>query len=288
MSVPLVSVVVATYNAKALLKNALTALINENFDKNKYEIIVVDDGSKDGTAIFLKNFVKDKPNIHYIQQTNKGVSDARNAGIKIAKGELIAFTDSDCLVDKNWLKEIVKPFEDEEIIGVCGKIISEPKKFNPFAHYVIDEYATEFISCNEAYRKEILDKLNGFDTVFKYGFDDTDLFIRAAKLGKLVGNKDAVVCHRALQWSFVKLVKRAKIEFTGQVRFCKKYPDVFKNRHPILTTIWIRGIREFFYKVNNEKYWMFKNPLIYATFIFALIFQRYYLLCLCAVNRDAK
>lgn len=288
MSTPLVSVVVATYNAKKLLKDALNALLNEDFDKNKYEIIVVDDGSKDGTDVFMKDFVKDKLNIHYIRQTNKGVAGARNTGIKLAKGEVVAFTDQDCLADKNWLKEIVKSFEDKEIVGICGKVISEPKKINPFAHYVIDESATGFISCNAAYKKWVLDKLNGFDTVFKYGFDDTDLYMRAEKLGKVTGNKDAVVCHRVIPWSFIQFVKRMRIEFTGQVRFCKKYPNIFKHRDPILSTIWIRGIKYFFYRALGEKRWLFKNPLIYASFIFALISQRYYLLCLCIVNKDAK
>ncbi|MDD5531065.1 MAG: glycosyltransferase family A protein [bacterium] len=286
MNEPLISVVVAAYNSKDLLKDSLQSLINQDFDKKNYEIIVVDDGSKDGTSVFLKNFVKDKTNIHYVRQRNKGVAGARNTGIKLAKGKIIAFTDQDCLADKNWLKEIEKSFRDKELIGVSGRIITETKKVNPFAHYVADETAGNFISCNVAYKKDILEKLNGFDVGFNYGFDDTDLYMRATKLGKLTSNKNAVICHRVIPWNFIKFVKRIKIEYNCQFKFCKKYPYIFKNRNIIFSILWGRGLKAFFIALGTHKNWILKNPIIYGTFIFGLLLQRYYLLYLCIGNRN--
>lgn len=284
---PLISVVVATYNTKKLLQDALLFLLQQEFDKNEYEVIVVDDGSNDGTRFFMEEVVKNNPNVRYIIRPHKGVSAARNTGIKLARGEIVAFTDSDCLVDKNWLKEMIKSFEDGQIIGVCGKIVSEPGKITPFTHYVLDESASDFVTCNVAYRKNVLQEINGFDEIFKHGFDDTDLYMRAQEKGKLVSNKNAVVCHRALPWNFVKLVKRIKVEFMGQIRFCKKYPGIFKYRNPVFTILWFKGVKIFFERANREKHWIIKNPIIYAAFIFALMFQRYYLLYLCIFNKNA-
>ncbi|MDD2890040.1 MAG: glycosyltransferase family A protein [bacterium] len=286
MNEPLISVVVAAYNSKDLLKDSLQSLITQNFDKKNYEIIVVDDGSKDGTSTFLEEFIKDKTNIRYVKQKNKGVASARNTGIKLSKGKIVAFTDQDCLADKNWLKEIAKSFLDKELIGVSGCVITETKKVNPFAHYVLDETAGNFISCNVAYRKDILEKLNGFDIGFNYGFDDTDLYLRATKLGKLTSNKNAVICHRVIPWSFVKFVKRIKVEYNSQFKFSTKYPHIYKNRNIILSILWGRGLKAFFIALQLYKKWIFKNPIIYEAFIFGLLLQRYYLLYLCIGNRN--
>lgn len=284
MDEPLISVVVAAYNSKDLLKDSLQSLINQDFDKKNYEIIVVDDGSKDGTSDFLQNFIKDKTNIRYISQRNKGVAGARNTGIRLSRGKIVAFTDQDCLADKNWLKEIEKSFQDKKIIGVSGKVTTEKRKINPFAHYVVDETAGSFISCNVAYRKNILEKLNGFDVGFNYGFDDTDLYLRATELGKLTSNKNVIICHRVIPWSFVKFVKRIKVEYNSQFKFCKKYPCIFMNRNIILSILWGRGLKAFFIALKLYKNWIFKNPIIYGTFILGLLLQRYYLLYLCIGN----
>src|SRR5262249_40128546 len=96
-SPPRVSVVVCTYNGAATLEQCLRSLLMVDYPN--YEVIVVDDGSNDSTGEILKRF----PEIRAIRQQNRGLSAARNRGLYAATGEIVAYTDSDCFVDRDWL-----------------------------------------------------------------------------------------------------------------------------------------------------------------------------------------
>src|SRR5207244_7067980 len=98
---PKVSVVVASYNGARTLKTCLESLSQLNY--SDYEIILVDDGSTDNTSEVAKHY----PAVRYIHQPNQGLSVARNTGIAAASGEIVAFTDSDCRADPDWLFYLV-------------------------------------------------------------------------------------------------------------------------------------------------------------------------------------
>ena len=102
MSEMLISVIVPAYNVENKIKRCLDGLVNQTFDK--YEIIVVDDGSIDKTEVVCKEFAKRCDKVRYIRKENGGVSSARNIGIKLAKGDYIAFVDSDDYVSKDLCK----------------------------------------------------------------------------------------------------------------------------------------------------------------------------------------
>ena len=98
---PQVSVVLATYNRKELLKECLESLFNQTYPKDRYEIIVVNDGSTDGTEEVLKEYAKKAPCIFKcFSQENKGVAAAMNLGIKNAEGDIVCFTADDCIADE--------------------------------------------------------------------------------------------------------------------------------------------------------------------------------------------
>ena len=94
---PLVSIIVCSYNGAKTLAACLESLGKLNYPS--YEIILVDDGSTDNTAQIAAEF----PNVRYIHQENHGLSHARNTGAAAAKGEVFAYTDSDCMADPDWL-----------------------------------------------------------------------------------------------------------------------------------------------------------------------------------------
>jgi len=102
----MISVIIPVYNAEKLIADCLIALLNQNIDFSKYEIIVVDDGSSDNTAKIVEIF-KD---VQLIIQKNRGPAAARNEGVRHAKGDIVVFTDSDCIPNKNWIEQMIMPF----------------------------------------------------------------------------------------------------------------------------------------------------------------------------------
>ncbi len=99
---PMVSVVICAYNAERTMRPCLESL--RKLDYPQYEVIIVDDGSRDHTADISMDF----PEFRLIRQPNKGLSVARNVGLHAARGEIIAYTDSDCVVDPHWLTLMVR------------------------------------------------------------------------------------------------------------------------------------------------------------------------------------
>src|SRR3989338_4157551 len=120
-----ISVIISTYNRKDLIGRCLEALLKTRYEN--YEIIVVDGGSNDGTYEFLKKYCKNKRKVKLLQDKTPGRNPARNTGIKNAKGDILIFVDSDCLVEKDLMGEIIKPFKNPIIGGVIGRTIADKK-----------------------------------------------------------------------------------------------------------------------------------------------------------------
>lgn len=113
-----ISVVIPTYNRVRLLRNCLISLFNQNYPKDKFEVIVVDDGSRCFAQEVINSFTKDFK-LKYVCQKHQGPAAARNLGIRESKAEIIAFIDDDCVADKDWLQNIYslyKTYSDVEII----------------------------------------------------------------------------------------------------------------------------------------------------------------------------
>ena len=105
---PMVSVVIPTYNRKDMLKECLESLFNQTYPKERYEIIVVNDGSTDGTEEVLNEYAKKAPcAFKWFTQQNKGPCVARNLGVKNARGEIICFIDDDCVAEKKWIENLI-------------------------------------------------------------------------------------------------------------------------------------------------------------------------------------
>lgn len=114
---PFVSVIVPTLNRKKYLKDCLNSLLKIDYPRSRFEVIVVDGGSTDGTKELVeKNF----PEVKFILEKRKGISYARNTGEKNADGQIVAYTDDDCVVDRGWIKKLVSGFTSPKIGGVGG------------------------------------------------------------------------------------------------------------------------------------------------------------------------
>ncbi len=169
------SIIIPTYNRLSQLKLAIHNIFKQDFDD--YEVIVVDDGSTDGTEQYLKSLATQ--NLKWISQNNKGPAAARNAGIKLSNGKYIVFTDDDCTVPPNWLSRFKKVFESNEVDIIGGAVENSNKKniypevsqhiTNFFVEYLNHEgKSSPFLTSNNiAYRADILKKVGGFDERFR-------------------------------------------------------------------------------------------------------------------------
>jgi glycosyltransferase involved in cell wall biosynthesis len=187
------SVIVCIYNGERTLKQALNSLAKQNYPKEKYEIILVNDGSGDESEKICLSFIKENidknPIIRYVRQENKGLSSARNLGIVLSKGEIVAFIDQDAVADINWIKNLAYEFDvDQDLMVIGGKteILNDQCWFANLIfmiNYKTYDNQIAIIGTNMAYRKEIFKKVGGFYKAFKH-FGDESIFQRKNILNK--------------------------------------------------------------------------------------------------------
>jgi glycosyltransferase involved in cell wall biosynthesis len=199
---PKVSIVVCSYNGATTLEECLHSLTELNYPD--YEVILIDDGSKDNTAEIAANF----PSVKYVHQVNKGLSAARNAGARLASGEIVAYTDSDCMADPEWLTYLVSAMQRQNVHAIGGPNIP-PATDSATAkcvaaspggpsHVMIDDRTAEHIpGCNMAFYRDQLLECGGFDHQFRQAGDDVDICWRYLDRGWKIGfAPGAVVWHK--------------------------------------------------------------------------------------------
>ena len=193
---PKVSIVVASYNGARTLRGCLDSLVRLNYPD--YEVILVDDGSTDSTAEIANKY----PTVRYIRHENRGLSFARNTGINAALGEIVAFTDSDCRADEDWLAYIVGDLLNSDFVGIGGHNFLPPEDSNVSAavmaspggpaHVMLTDRDAEHIpGCNMAFYKWALDEIGGFDPIFIKAGDDVDVCWRLQESGYKIGFSSA-------------------------------------------------------------------------------------------------
>ncbi len=195
-----ISIIIPTYNRKIFLANCLKSLFNQTYPKEKYEIIIVDDGSNDGTKEFITGLQSkyNAYNLNYFYQRNKGWASSRNLGIKKTKGKIIVFIDTDCIANKNWLESILMSFgkAPKRVGGIGGPTVVKFYKQNIIAqidqailnHFINkfkkDKEALFLPTCNLSIKKEIFAKIGNFDTDFdKEAGEDSEFCWRIIKNG---------------------------------------------------------------------------------------------------------
>jgi GT2 family glycosyltransferase len=226
---PKVSVVVCAYNAESTMDGCLSSLQALRYPA--YEVVVVDDGSTDRTGGIAERY----EGVHVIHQENKGLSAARNVGIAASTGEIIAFTDSDCVVDPDWLHYLVASFLSSGLPAVGGPNLPPPEDSlvascvaaapgGPLQVLLNDEEAEHIPGCNMAFRREVLEEIGGFDPIFRAAGDDVDICWRLQQRGYRIGWSPA-----AMVWHFRRNTVKA---YVGQQRGYGKAEALLYFRHP--------------------------------------------------------
>jgi len=233
-SYPKVSVVVASYNGARTLETCLASLGRLNYPD--YEVILVDDGSTDSSC----RIASDHPRVRYIHQENKGLSVARNTGINAAQGEVVAFTDSDCRADEDWLHYLIGDLLSSDFAGIGGhnflppedSLVAAAVMVSPGgpAHVMLNDREAEHIpGCNMAFYKWALDEIAGFDPIYRKAGDDVDVCWRLQQCGHRIGFSPA-----GFVWHYRRSTVKAYLkQQTGygeaEALLLSKHPEYFNS-----------------------------------------------------------
>jgi len=193
------SVVVPAYNAAATIADTLRALIAQADVEDVLQIVVVDDGSVDATASVVQQF----PGVTLVQQANAGPGAARNAGVGVATGDVILFTDSDCVPAPRWAAKMIEAFADPDVALVMGRSVTDRRsaylaQVQAGSDYVAraEGPVTKFNSNNLGLRASVARALP-FDSSLRIYGEDSDLGWRIMEAGfKTHYRPDAELEHR--------------------------------------------------------------------------------------------
>lgn len=233
-----ISLIIPAHNASQTIQACLQACLSQELSpETSLQIILVDDRSTDNTCALAEAY--DVKIIHHT--TRRGAAAARNSGLAVAEGEIVLFTDADCVPQKNWVMEMIRPFSNPSIIGCKGIYTTQQPEL--VARFVQIEYEDkydllraqpfiDFIDTYSAgYRSEILKSNKGFDERIQY-VEDQELSFRLAAQGcKMVFQPTAVVSHHHSHtlWHYCR--KKMMIGY-WKAQIMRLYPDrIIKDSH---------------------------------------------------------
>jgi glycosyltransferase involved in cell wall biosynthesis len=228
------SVVIPTYKRPELLMRCLHALIEQYFDNNDYEIIVVSDGPDELAKHIVSVWQETYPvEIHYIALPDKkGPAAARNAGWRMAGAELIAFTDDDCMPDSHWLENIWKAWRSEKEMVYTGRIIV-PISARPtdFERNTAQLEKAEFVTANCVCTRAALEKTGGFDERFEAAWrEDSDLEFRLMLSQIPIKHlPQAIVVHPVRKASWGISIKEQRKNVFNALLY-KKFPKLYRQK----------------------------------------------------------
>jgi glycosyltransferase involved in cell wall biosynthesis len=232
----MISVVVPTYKRPALLRRCIDALYHQDYAAGQYEILVVSDGPDPETKESLTQFFQiNAPRLRYIPLEKKsGPAAARNAGWRSASGNLIVFTDDDCIPDRQWLKNFSNEFDKREgtDVALTGKTIV-PISRNPtdYERNISHLADAEFITANCACSKNALLKTAGFDERFTMAWrEDSDLQFKLIEHSiPFVKVPSAIVTHPVRKAPWGVSIKEEKKGIFNALLY-KKFPHLYRKK----------------------------------------------------------
>ena len=253
---------IITKNEETHIKETINSILKSNYPKNKYEIVIVDGNSKDRTQEIINKLMKNNKNIRLIKEPWKKGSHglARNLLADNARGEYLAFTDADCIVEKSWLKSLINAIIKERKLNskvvAVGGIRKPVKSFNWKENLINNLMATFFGSGGSQgfvkTKKKYTDSIPNYNSIYivniikkeRYSTmgvgEDYEFNLRLNKLGyKIAFNKDAIIYHHQEE-SFGKFLRQVYRYGKAQVKIYKKIKRI--RFFAIISPLFVLGL----------------------------------------------
>jgi glycosyltransferase involved in cell wall biosynthesis len=237
------SVITPTYNRQPILEKCLSALEAQDIPADSpisgYELLVVDDGSTDGTVAWLEQSAQRFPHVRLVQQDHQGITFARNLGVAEAKGDVVVFVDSDLIVNSGFLQAHGAALQASQQAQGCdrsftyGRNVSTANFEDPTSEpYKLTDFSGAYFETNNvAIPRHWIIEAGWFDTQFnQYGWEDLELGMRLKKLGlTLVKCPEAVGYHYHPPFSLAEMPDLIDKEIQRA-----RMGAVFYRKHPTL------------------------------------------------------
>jgi GT2 family glycosyltransferase len=265
--VPMISVIIPTFNDSETIEMCLKTLSEQQYPH--FEVIIVNDGSTDHSLEKIKKAIKSYNKIDFRLisfRFKRGVSLARNAAIKEARGKIFVFSDGDCYFEKNWLEQLIEPLQDP-VNGCCGGPDQVPLDSTPKTKCIDYSMHSLFASgrirrgtmnlakyapsgCNMAVRRDVIERVGDFNPFLKIRGEEKELVHRIRQAGYAVVYVEwAWVWHHrrpTIKSFFIQTYRSGK----ARIDILRLYPDALEFAHlfPALITagLLIGGILSFF------------------------------------------
>jgi GT2 family glycosyltransferase len=233
----LASVILCTYNRARLLERALSSLSRQTMTPDGFEVIVVDDGSSDGTAAVCEKAGRSLPGFRYIPLArNLGLAAAGNRGIREARGEAFLFIDDDCIADESWAESLAASLERHPLAaGAIRSPLTNPIKlghnisqFHPFMERREEGWAKSIAGANMGMRRSLFSELGGFNE--KSEVPDMELLFRAWEKGYRVRFvPGAVILHDPERVRLAKILAHAARRASLMIPLRQQYGPLLRT-----------------------------------------------------------
>ena len=230
-----VSVIVPAYNASSTIGQTLEALSRQNCFQ-PFEVIVVDDGSVDNTAEIVRAFAT----VKYVRQDNAGPASARNHGAKLAQGDYLAFTDSDCIPHEDWISLLLAGFSESQVAVVAGSYgIANPgsilarcvyKEIIWRHEHLMPDFPNSFGSYNFCVKKGVFDAVGGFDMAYRAASgEDNDLSYKIIRSGWRIYFEPKALVDHYHPTQVIKYLKEQYRHGFWRFKMYKDHPRMMKG-----------------------------------------------------------
>jgi len=245
-----VTILIPAYNEEKSIAKTIESIKSVDYPKNKLEIIVIDDGSKDSTHQIAKKYAStESPKIRVITKPNGGKGSALNVGIEEAVGEIIITMDADTFVQKDAVKRLMSHFHSEDIVSVTPAMaVYEPKtiwqRIQQIEYFLGVFLRKKFATINaihvtpgafSAYRKSFFEKHGGFDE--KNITEDVEIALRIQSKELIIENEPEAVVYTIAPSKFSELMIQRKRWYTGIIKNIWAYKELFGPRRGAFGTI---------------------------------------------------